>query len=98
MRQVTAKAVHAFLNRAQICVQNTAVETNQDGETFLKLHGNTIASLDSSGVLRVSTAGWDTMTTRERLNGLPGVEVRKKSGQLLLNGEAWDGGFTAVNI
>jgi hypothetical protein len=40
-----------------------------DGQV-LRLHGNAIATWDDSGALLISMAGWGSVTTRERLNGL----------------------------
>ena len=47
-------------------------------------------------VLQITTAGWNTATTRERLNGLPNVSVTQRKGQLYLNGKEWDGELTVV--
>ena len=62
----------------------------------LRLHGNTIAELSNEG-MTISTCGWNTVTTRERLNGLPNVHVVQRNWQLYLNGEAWDGGLIRVD-
>ena len=71
----------------------------KDGETFrLKLHGNTIAVIDELGVLSVSNAGWASNTTKERLNGLPGVRVNQKNWSWYLNGTEWDGGWKRISI
>jgi hypothetical protein len=66
MRKVTKETVEALVNGKRRVVGNTST----DGVT-LKLHGNTIARiLPFSGVVMVTMAGWPTVTTRERLNGL----------------------------
>jgi hypothetical protein len=57
----------------------------------LKLHGNKIAALEADGKMWVSSAGWRSNTTKERLNGLPGVRVNQKNYQWYLNGQPWDG-------
>ncbi len=44
----------------------------------------------------ITTAGWNTVTTKERLNGLKGVRVSTRGGVLMLNGEPWDGGMYEV--
>lgn len=64
MRQITEDSVKAFLAGRQFCRQNM----DTDGE-FLKLHGNVIAEKHEDGIL-IGLAGWNTPTTRERLNGL----------------------------
>ena len=62
-------------------LSNTAT---RDG--VLYLHGNQIARLDESGVLWVTLAGWNTTTTRARLNALDGVNIRVRGGVAYLNG------------
>lgn len=69
MRDVTSKVVRAFLDRK--CCTNKATRT--DGDT-LYLHGNAIAwrpySDRNPDAICMTLAGWNTVTTRERLNGL----------------------------
>ena len=64
----------------------------------LKLHGNTIATIDELGVLSVSNAGWATNTTKERLNGIPGVRVNQKNWNWFLNGVEWDGSWKRISV
>jgi len=59
---------------------------------------NTIATIDELGVLSVSNAGWASNTTKERLNGLPGVRVNQKNWNWYLNGQEWDGGWKRISI
>lgn len=68
MRKITRDAVNAFRNNEDFRRGNTEVSCNIF-RNALYLHGNLIAVLDSDG-LRVSSAGWETVTTKERLNGL----------------------------
>ena len=80
----------AFINRTPASQGNT----HTDGATLF-LHGNAIARHGEHG-LEITLAGWNTTTTRERLNGLPGVKVHTKLGQAYLNGKAWDGEWVVV--
>ena len=91
-RKVTTEVVSAFLASRSRTVSNTST----DGST-LYLHGNAIAQRREDGVVWVTLAGWNTPTTRERLNGLPGVRVSTKRGQAYLNNLPWDGSWTRVN-
>lgn len=91
MRKITEKAVSAFLAGRRFSSKNTTVEVDRD-EISLVLFGNRIATRDERlGVTTITTAGWHSNTTKERLNGLPGVRVHTSRGQLHLNGEPWDG-------
>lgn len=64
MRKITAKIAKAFLAGDSLKIKNT--ET--DGQSVW-LHGNEIARRTADG-LEVSLAGWATVTTRERVNGI----------------------------
>lgn len=105
MRKITAEAVHHFLAGREWRNANTAVEVreyqNAPGKwVILLLHGNPIARYrlgDASLLsLRVCDGGWQTRTTADRLNGLPGVRVHQKAGRWYLNGDPWDGFWTMV--
>ena len=68
MRKVTEQTVRAFLNRERKSVGNTSCTGEE-----LHLHGNCIAYWRDNGetqYFNISMAGWPTVTTRERLNGL----------------------------
>ena len=91
MRKITSEAVRAFLNGENYKNGNTMV-TKQD----YFLHGNKIAERTESGGIRITLAGWNTNTTRERLNGLPNVKVTTKKEQVYLNGKEWDGDWITV--
>ena len=64
MRKITQKIANAFINGESLKIKNT--ET--DGQSVW-LHGNMIANKTGNG-LQISMAGWPTVTTRERLNGI----------------------------
>lgn len=97
MRKITQEAVYAFENDIAYKSGNTTVK---DGAMFL--HGNKIAEFESlfkndgNRNINITLAGWNTNTTRERLNGLNGVRVTTKKGQAYLNGEKWDGEWITI--
>ena len=98
MRKITTQAVRAFQDGRTFKSGNTSVRViKQDGGGFLvllDLHGNTIARHESwSGRTYVTDAGWDTRTTKERLNGLDGVSISQRRGVWYLNGNEWDGSW-----
>jgi|TARA_S200002703_G_scaffold81620_1_gene70369 hypothetical protein len=64
MRKITQKIANAFLAGDSLKIKNT--ET--DGRSVW-LHGNEIARRTADG-LEVTLAGWNTVTTRERVNGI----------------------------
>ena len=97
MRKITKEAVDKFLSREPFKKSNMEVDQCY-GQFRLKLHGNTIAVLDELGVLSVSNAGWASNTTKERLNGIPGVRVHQKNWNWFLNGQEWDGGWKRISV
>jgi hypothetical protein len=85
MRQITRKAVEALFAGTYYENSNTKVF-----DKAMYLHGHNIAWLDVNGQLWISHCGYRTNTTKERLNGLPGVEIRQRNYQWYLNGEEWN--------
>lgn len=90
MRKITLEIVTAFEGR----YAKTQGNTHTDGTT-LYLHGNAIAQW-RDGELWVTSAGWETVTTKERLNGIDGVHVTQKDYQWYLNGKEWNGEWVNV--
>tara|TARA_R110000822_G_scaffold46818_15_gene124582 strand:+ start:173 stop:463 length:291 start_codon:yes stop_codon:yes gene_type:complete len=95
MRKITIDAIRALRNGTNFKRGNTKVVHHYD-EAHLLLHGHLIAFYSEHGGLFISSAGHHTMTTKERLNGLPNVNIHQKNFQWFLNGEEWDGQFIKV--
>jgi hypothetical protein len=90
MRQVTEQIVSAFLRNETRKVG----QTRTDGVSIW-LWENKIAEFRENG-LWITNAGWPSNTTKERLNGIPDVQIVQKKGQWYLNGHAWDGEWVHV--
>jgi ribosomal protein S17E len=98
MRKVTKEAVSAFNRNKSKVVDNTQIIAN-GAITGMYLFGNLIAEKNiDSKTLKITNAGYFTNTTKERLNGLPGVSIRQKNRQWFLNGELWDGKWKSINL
>ena len=97
MRKITNESVKAFIAGRTFKKGNMKVEFDASFWK-LKLHNNTIATIDPLGVLSVSNEGWRSNTTKERLNGLPGVHIRQKNWDWFLNGSEWDGSWKRIGI
>ena len=98
MRKITQQAVRAFEAARPMKNGNTEVRViNQGGGgtlVLLQLHGNVIARHETwSGRTYITDAGWDTNTTKERLNGLYGVSISQRKGVWYLNGNEWNGAW-----
>lgn len=87
MRQVTNEVVRAFING-----QTKRVSNSETNGTSLYLWGNEIARKED-GQIKINLCGYNTVTTRERLNGVLEYCIGKralstKQGTVLLNGKA----------
>ncbi len=97
MRQITIDSVNAFYNNKPFKRNNTQVEVTTN-QVIFKLHNNVIAKKSiSTSKIEITTASWNTRTTRERLNGFENVVVRKIKGKLYLNGNLWDGNLIKID-
>lgn len=83
-RQITEESIRAFLNDQKFSKSNTTV-SRADGVTSLILFGNRIA-YKKDGKLFVTMCGYNTVTTRERLNGIPRLSVRSEKFTPYING------------
>lgn len=70
--------------------KNTEVEECGTGWMRVYLHGNLICRQKPDGKRLFSIAGWNTPTTRSRLNAL-GCGVRTRREHLYRDGVEWDG-------
>jgi hypothetical protein len=92
MKQITKKAVEKFMNAKSWKQDNTEVKVLPN-VTILSLFDNEIAYLynDPKRTLTITNCGWFSQTTKERLNGIPNVNISQKKGEWYLNGVVWNG-------
>ena len=104
MRLITQESVNAFLNAKKFNKSNMSVEVLPN-VTILKYQGNEIAYKynDPKQTISITNCGWESNTTKERLNGvisLSGLNVGKvyqKNWQWYLDGKEWDGDLIDLN-
>lgn len=96
-RKITAEMIKNFIDKVPFKKSNTEV-VREGTVVYLKLFNNKIAALESNGKMWISNAGWDGNTTKERLNGLPGVHIRQIKGLWYLNDLQWDGSPKYIDI
>ena len=82
MKKVTERIKNAFDNGQSLKVDNTTT----DG-TSVWLWGNEIIRRDKSGAILFTFSGWGSVTTRERLRGIIGVDVYQKNKEQYYNGQ-----------
>ena len=83
MRQIEKNMLNAVRNGKSFRSGNTVVTADNTG-IKVYLHGNCIFAI-YQGVKRFTLAGWNTVTTRSRLNAL-GVNVSQKNWSPVYNG------------
>jgi len=103
MRKVTEEIKIAFENGESKKVGNTRT----DG-TSVFLHGNEIVRREPSGLVLATLAGWNTPTTRERVNGITGMNFHQVGFVACLDGlpiseDDWfvqcdDKSFTTISV
>ena len=82
MRQITSDAYDAFKNNKRFKRSNTEVIVNGN-EVVIELFGNKIVK-KINGEIFISNGGWNSVTTKERLN--PFVRrIRKNKNSLIIN-------------
>lgn len=95
-RKITTDAINAFMSAIAFRRDNTDVIID-NSYVHLVLHNHIIAKRAvGSNDIMVTNADYFTNTTKERLNGLPGVSVCQRKGVWFLNGEEWDGSWKTV--
>ena len=92
MRKITKEAINNFLNAEKYKNSNTEIIVLPN-VTMFKLYKTIIAYRynDPERTLIIKTDGYNTNTTKERLNALPRVNISTKKGIFYLNGKEWDG-------
>lgn len=82
MRKVTERIKKAFEQGKTLKIGST--RTNG---TSVFLHGNEIVRRDVSGLVFATLAGWNTPTTRERVNGIAEMNFHQVAFEPCLDGE-----------
>ena len=98
MRKITKESTEAFMNAKPFNKANMVVEVLPN-VTVLKLYGNAIAYRynDPKKTLSITNCGWESNTTKERLNAIPGVSIQQSNFVWYLNGKEWDGELIDIN-
>ena len=100
MRKIEKQMQDAIRNRVEYWDGgNTTVETDKEGNQFVTLHGNLIAQISNFGDIKLSSCGWQTVTTKSRLNAildtfLSGIGVYQKDFVWYINDREFFDGYT----
>ncbi len=100
-KKITIDSVNAFVASKPFRRENMVVQI--DGSNVcLKLHGNTIATRSNDdGKVYIMNQGWETNTTKERLNRVLEVynspfKIKQKNFIWYLGDKFWNGGKTYI--
>lgn len=98
--KITVDSVRAFIAGKPFSRENMAVTIGKDG-IYLRLHGNIIALRDYEGKVYIKNCGWETNTTKMRLNYLlyalnSSLKITQKNWIWYLGNKQWDGGKTYI--
>lgn len=85
VRKISELASKAFYNREKFKRTNTEVKVLPTGEVELRLWGNLIA-LRNYNKIYFRLAGWNTVTTRERLKAI-GIDITTRQGVIYYKGQ-----------
>ena len=97
MRKITEQSREAFYSARPFKKANMEIKVLPD-VTIMLLHGNAIAYRynDHKNTLKITNAGWQSNTTKERLNSLYGVDIYQRNFQWFLNGQIWNGDLIEI--
>lgn len=71
------KVLFRSKNKPALIGNNTVAERDPDNSNIIvRLHGNAIVVLSDDGDIEISLSGWNTVTTRERVNQFLPAKVR----------------------
>ncbi len=94
MRKIERQMNFAISNKGNWSLSNTAVEYNENSNcSNVFLHGHNIATVDhATKSVKLSSCGWETVTTKSRLNAIlqevnTGFSIFQKQFEWFLNGQ-----------
>ena len=101
MRKIEKEMQSAIANRKNWSKSNTSVSVDNEGTTFVTLHGNLIAQISHSGDMKLSSCGWQTVTTKSRLNAIldtffQNVRIFQKQFEWYIDGDSFFDGYTII--
>ena len=99
MRKIETEMQNALRNRVNWSKANTSVFNDNEGNQFVTLHGNLIATISNFGDIKLSSCGWQSKTTKSRLNAildtfLSGIGVYQKNFEWFIGGDDFFDGYT----
>ncbi len=70
MRKIESEMQAAIVEQRNWSKANTSVTVDSEGDVDVLLHGHRIATISTTGNLKLSSCGYQTTTTKSRLNAI----------------------------
>ena len=101
MRKIESEMQSAIVEHRNWSKSNTSVSVDSQGNTFVTLHGNLIATIFNNGDMKLSSCGWQTVTTKSRLNAIldvffHNVRIVQKQFEWYIDGDSFFDGYTII--
>ena len=101
MRKIESEMQAAIVERRNWSKSNTSVSVDSLGNTFVTLHGNLIATISNNGDMKLSSCGWQTVTTKSRLNAIldcffHNVHLVQKQFEWYIGGDSFFDGYQII--
>ena len=101
-RKISIESVEALFDGVPFSKGNTAVVICEDGTKYLALHGNPIIQHHKEDGYSLSSCGWRTNTTRERLNCFLWIfmeaQIKQRDYVWYIKGREFFDGITLAEI
>ena len=101
MRKIEMQMQTAIRNRTDWSKANTSVDFDQEGFMTVRLHGNRICEMTPSGDLTLSSCGWETPTSKSRLNAIldcffTGLGIYQKNFEWFIGSDEFFDGYKII--
>jgi hypothetical protein len=97
MHQIMSDAGE-YVGRPKIIANNTVQYERENGDSVIRLHHTDIVTTRKNGDVVGNTGGWQTVTTKERLNRYLPVQIYSEKGVWIVrhngNSYTWQDGIT----
>ena len=70
---------------------NTYGYIEYDGSVSVELHSTKVVTLYANGLVKLASGGWQTVTTKDRMNRYSPVSVRQRKGEWYVMSTCADG-------
>ena len=101
MRKIESEMQSAIVEHRNGSKSKPSVSVDAQGNTFVTLHGNLIATIFNNGDMKLSSCGWQTVTTKSRLNAIldvffHNVRIVQKQFEWYIDGDSFFDGYTII--